>query len=145
MTLFAAVHSAAGTFHSFGRGLDQHHARRRAALAHVVVRVADAAAAAGARSRPRRACARGSGPGVGYSVGDLRPVALELLGDELREAGQRALPHLGARDADHDGVVRADHDPGVDFRRAVRLRAPLRAAERNVEADGEPAADGGRG
>jgi hypothetical protein len=40
-------------------------------------------------------------PGVGYSVLTLGPVALQLLGHELGEAGQRALPHLGAGDADH--------------------------------------------
>ena len=50
---------------------------------------------------------------------DLRPVAFEFLGDELGEAGERALAHLRARDADHDGVVGPDHDPGVDFGRAV--------------------------
>ena len=50
---------------------------------------------------------------------DFRPVAFELLGDELREAGQRPLPHLGARDADDDGVVRPDDDPCGDLGRAV--------------------------
>ena len=45
----------------------------------------------------------------------LLPVALELLGDELGEAGERALAHLGARDADHAGVVGLDRDPDVDL------------------------------
>ena len=63
---------------------------------------------------------------------DLRPVAFQLLGDELREAGQRALAHLRAGDADHHRVVRPDHDPGVDLRRGVRRRAvPAASAPSN--------------
>ena len=50
-------------------------------------------------------------PGVIGSVVDLLPVAFELLGDELGEAGERALPHLRARDADHAGVVGLDRRP----------------------------------
>ena len=50
-------------------------------------------------------------PGVIGIGRDLVPVALELFGDELGEAGERALPHLGARDADHAGVVGLDRRP----------------------------------
>ena len=50
-------------------------------------------------------------PGVGIFGRHLRPVALELLGDQLGEAGERALPHLGARDADHHRVVGLDRPP----------------------------------
>ena len=82
-------------------------------------------------------------PGVGNSVVDLRPVALEFLGDQLGEAGKRALAHFGAGDADDDGFVGLDHDPGVDLRRAGRGAQRL-AAERNVEAERQAAAGGGR-
>src|SRR5215471_7635218 len=60
--------------------------------------------------------------GRGIFGRDLRPVAFELLGDELGEPGERALTHLGAGDANDHCVVRADHHPGIDLRRTV-LRA----------------------
>ena len=111
-----------------GRGLQQHHARRRAAAAHIVLRGADAAAAAGAHFAPH--------PLAGEvlprrdAVGrDLLPVALELFGDELGEAGRGALAHLGAGDADHAGVVGLDDDPGIDLDALVLgglRRAPKR-------------------
>ena len=46
-------------------------------------------------------------PGVIDSVVTLLPVAFELFGDELREAGEGALAHLGARDADDARCRRA--------------------------------------
>ena len=58
--------------------------------------------------------------------GDLLPVALELLGDELREAGVRALSHLRAHDADHARVVGLDDDPRVEL--GSRAAAPCAAA-----------------
>src|SRR6266436_4378076 len=72
----------------------------------------------------------------------LRPVALELFGRHLGKAGERALAHLGARDPDDDGVVRADDDPGVDLGRAV-LRAHDARAERDLQTQSQPRADGG--
>src|SRR5262249_48395329 len=73
---------------------------------------------------------------------DLGPVAFQLLGDELGETGHRALPHLGAGNADDDAVIRLDHDPGRHFRRAVR-GANDSGAERNVHAEREAAAERG--
>jgi len=58
--------------------------------------------------------------------------------DELREAGERALSHLGARDADDHRVVGLHHDPGIDLRRPRGLRRSL-PGERHVEADDEAA------
>ena len=101
-----------------GRGLDQHHAGDRAALAHIILRCADAAAAAGREIAPH-ALARHALARRRIFGGDLRPVAFELFGDQLGQPGQRALAHFRARDPDDDGVVGLDHDPGVDFRRAV--------------------------
>src|SRR6185369_4935779 len=87
-----------------GRGLRQHHARGGAAFAHVFVRFADAAAAAGREIAPRALALHAL---AGRRVLDLHlgPVAFELVGNELRESGDRALPHLGAHYADVDGVV----------------------------------------
>src|SRR5439155_16053508 len=97
------------------RGLDQHFARCGATVAHVLVRLADAAAAGAGVVAPypltgdvlarRRIFGR-----------DLRPVAFELFGDELGEPGEGALAHFGAGDANDDRVVRADHHPRVDLR-----------------------------
>src|SRR5262249_14016070 len=70
-------------------------------------------------------------------------VAFELLGDKLREARQRALAHLRARDADDDGVVRTDHHPGIDLRRAVGGTDHPRFAQGKIEAERQPAASGG--
>src|SRR5262249_32181289 len=81
--------------------------------------------------------------GRGILGRDLRPVAVELLGHELRESGQRALSHLRARDADDDGVIRADHHPGVDFRRAVGGAHDV-GTEWELKPQAQPAADRGR-
>src|SRR5262249_3435915 len=116
---------------------------RGAALAHVILRVADAAAAAGRHVAPY-ALAGDVLAGRGIFGRDLRPVAFELLGDELGEPGERALTHLGTRNANDHRVVRADHPPGVDLRRAVLRADHLRAAERKVEAERQPATHRGR-
>src|SRR5262249_10458324 len=120
---------------------DQHGARGRAGLAHILVRLADGAASGRELSAPykvaREVLARRRKLGR-----DLGPVAFQLLGDELGETGHRALPHLGAGDADDDAVIRLDHDPGRHFRRAVR-GANDSGAERNVHAEREAAAERG--
>src|SRR5207253_5292187 len=74
---------------------------------------------------------------------DLRPVALQFFGDKLGEAGQRALAHFRAGDADDRGVVRPDHDPDAHLRRAV-CGADQIGADREIEAERHAAADGGR-
>ena len=124
-----------------GRGLLEHLARGRAALPDVFVRHADAAAAAGREVTPH-ALASDALAGRRIFGRDFRPVAFELLGDQLGEPGEGALTHLRAGDADDDRVVRADHHPGVDFRRAVRCADDLRPAEGNVETERKPAAGG---
>ena len=104
------------------------------------MRRANAAAAAGREVAPD-ALAGDALAGGGIFRGDLRPVAFEFFGDKLREARQRALPHLGARDAHDDGVVGTDHHPGIDLGRAVGGVNELRS-ERQIETDGEAAACG---
>ncbi len=122
-----------------GRGLKQHHARSSTAAAHVVLRNADAAAAASAHFAPgalgREILTRGDGLGRNFL-----PVALQLLGDQLREAGARALAHLGARNANHAGVVALDHDPDVHCGAGVLLS---RGNEGQLHAEGEATARGG--
>src|SRR5262249_12205645 len=98
-----------------GRGLQQHDARRGAAATHVVLRTADATAAAGRHVAPD-ALAGEILVGIDVQGAHLAPVALQLLGDELREAGVGALAHLRARDADHAAAVGPYHHPGVHFR-----------------------------
>src|SRR5712692_1673085 len=125
-----------------GGGLHQHHARRRAALAHVLVRLSDAAAAAGRIFTPDtlgRDALTGGRILDDYAL----PVALEFLGNQLSKAGDRALAHLGAHDPDDGGVIRPDHDPDSDFRRTVRGADDFGAEWRKAQAQREAAAHGG--
>src|SRR6185503_7280280 len=107
-----------------GCRLEQHHACGRAAATDIVLRGADAATAARAHVAPG-ALARKIGAGGDLLGRHLLPIALELLGDELGEAGNRALAHLGTRNADHAGVVGLDGDPYVELG-AVRGGTALR-------------------
>ena len=120
------------------RRRDQHGASRRAALAHIVHRAADAAAAAGGHVAPG---ALGGEIGIGRNIlgAHMLPVGVEFIGDELREAGERALAHLRAGNAHDGGVVGADHHPDAKF-----LAAALRqcGAAGNAPAQREAAADG---
>src|SRR5262249_57188706 len=88
-----------------------------AGFAHISVRGADAAAAAGREVTPYP-LARDALAGRGIFGRDLRPVAFELLSDELGEPGERALTHLGAGNANDHRVVRPGHHPRVELRRA---------------------------
>ena len=125
-----------------GRGGDQHRSRRGAGLAQIILRGADRAAAAGRHVAPYavateillRRCVLGA---------DLLPVALQLFGDQHRERRERALAHLGAGDADHDGVVGPDHDPGRDLGRTIGCAHHGGAAEGDIEADCETGAKSG--
>jgi hypothetical protein len=120
-----------------GGGLHQHHARCGTALADVLLRLADAAAAAGGEVAPdalacqvlarRRVLGRDPGP-----------VALQLFGHQLGQAGQRALAHLRARDADDHAVVRLHHHPGVHLGRGAWARSVALGTENPTTS--EPAA-----
>ena len=126
-----------------GGRLDQHHARGGAALADILLAGANAAAAAGREIAPGAlACDTLSG---GRILGDdLRPVAFELFGHELGEAGEGALTHFRAGDANHGGVVGADHHPDIDLGRAVGGADHGRSAKGKIEADSEAGAGGSR-
>src|SRR5215813_5145252 len=123
--------------------MDQHFTGRCAAFAHIVLRLADAAASGAVVIAPY-AFSGDVLAGRGIFGRDLRPVAFELLGDELGKPSERALTHLRAGDANDHRVVRADHHPGVDLGRAVLRADHLRAAERKVEAERQSATHRGR-
>ena len=123
-----------------GGGLDEHHARSGATLAHVFLRLADALAAGGLIVLPD-AVARDIAARAWIFPRHLRPVALELFGHQLRQAGEGPLTHIDAGDADNHGVIRLHHHPGVDLGRQGGLCGRF-VAERKVQAKGE--AGGGR-
>ncbi len=114
---------------AFGRRGDQSLARARAGLLDHLASLTHGAAAASAQAAidfiiPEIA--------IGGSVFGLHksPVAFELLGEDLRQRGEAALPHLGAAVADDHAVVGIDHDPGVDLARIARsLIAPRANAQ----------------
>src|SRR5262249_23006014 len=83
---------------------------RGPALANVLVRAANAARAAGRHVAPD-AFAREVLAGRRHLRLDLVPIAFELLGHELSQAGERALPHLGACNANDDLVIGLDQHP----------------------------------
>ena len=46
---------------------------------------------------------------------DAGPVALQLLGHQLGQAGQCALTHFGADYSNHHSIVWLNHNPNTDF------------------------------
>src|ERR1700744_5027516 len=70
----------------------------------------------------------------------LAPVAFEFFGDELGEAGERALPHLGARDANDASIVRLDRDPEIDLSGALGRAFGIGRTERQAQAERQTAA-----
>ena len=122
--------------------LHQHHARRGAAFAYIFGALADALATAGTKIAPDAiACQVLAGRGVfGTHLG---PVCIELFGHQLRQAGERALAHFRAGNADDDGVVRIHHDPGIDFGGQRRLRDCF-AREWNMKRNDQPTGGGHR-
>src|SRR3981189_911669 len=108
MTLLAAVHSEAGTFHSFA-----------AAWTSIMRAVAPPLRTYSCEVRMPRLAPREKtthhrrlGPpargGRRIFGGDFRPVAFEFFSDELGEPGEGALSHFRSRDANDDGVVGPD-------------------------------------
>ena len=103
------------------------------------MRLADAAAAAGREIAPwALACDALAGRRIFGR--DFRPVAFQFLGDQLGKAGEGALAHFRAGNADDDLIVGPDHDPDADFRRAVGGARDLRSAKGDVEAERQAAA-----
>ena len=121
-----------------GRRLQQHQPCGGATTAHIVLRGAYAPAAAGAHFAP------GAGAGMALAGRDhlgaeARPVALQFLGHQLRQAGARALAHFGTGNADHTAVVRLDHDPDIDLAVASGYVLRLQTPRRQAQTQGQPA------
>ena len=139
MTLFSALHCSTGTFHSLA-----------AACSSIMRAEAPPCRTYSFDSRMLRlpVALHGAPHPLALKAlarrrvlgGDLRPVALQLLGNELAEAGQRALAHFRARDAEDDGVVRLDDDPDAQFGRGVGARSAR--AQRQVHAQRKTAGGG---
>ena len=118
------------------RRADQQLARRGARLAQRVPRGADRRAAAGGHAaRPARGI-------LGHRPEPhLRPICLQLLGEDHRETGLRSLAHLGLVHGQRDDVVRADPQPGVGGEPRVRGIGPRVAAMRGeIEGNDEAGA-----
>jgi hypothetical protein len=124
---------------SLGGCGDQHLPRGGTGLADVLLRVADPAAAAGGHRPPDPPA-----PHVLVHIGVLRahvvPVALEFLGDQHRQAGERALTQLRAGHPHDHGFVRLNHQPVRDLghlRRALRRLCRSREPNPQHQAAGE--------
>ena len=69
----------------------------------------------------------------------LRPVGVELFGEDQRQRSEHALPHLRTRAEDGDGVVGRDRHPGVELGAfggiGLRGAAEDRAAQREREGE----------
>ena len=84
--------------------------------------------------------------------GDLRPVGVHLLGDDERQRGHRALPHLGAGAENRDPAIRSNAHPrrhrrvrqgiGLRLRHQANAVVAKRDAERHAPQTGEHAAAG---
>jgi len=133
---------------ALGGSRDQHHPGGRAGEPECAPTRGDAHAAAGElRLKLRVVVDRGHRRRL-----DAHPleVALELLGEQLRETGVDALAHLGFVHDQGHGALRVDLDEGIDL---IRVRAGGRGRGRScrapptgrgqAEADDESAADAG--
>ena len=121
------------------RGGDQHGPRGRPGLAHAIPLGPGAGAAAGHLNAVHRVVVDRRNRGRLES--DLRPVGVELLGDEHRDAGVRALAHLRVVDDDGHGVVGPDPHKGIERERPPLLTRRLARRERGqVQAQHQPTA-----
>ena len=125
-----------------GRGSDEHFTRRRAGLAHrfpVAAHRRGSARRLDAEDRVLVGVVRGS-----LLEADLRPVRLEVLGDELRDRGEYALAHLGQTDDHRDRVVGRNPEERVGLKRhGRRIGRPRRPGQRDTEY--QSASDDGAG
>ena len=121
----STVISPAGTFHSLCRRRDQHGARGGAGPAELLPGVGDGRAAAGAlHGAPGQVVVARDVDGRRLDA-DLRPVGVELLGQDGGQSGMRALSDLEVLGDDGDGIVRRDPHEGVGREHSVRRRVAL--------------------
>ena len=127
-----------------GRRSNQHRARRGACLAKLIEGICNRAGATGALHGAeeqivveRRIRRRERGP-------HLRPVGIELIGDDRREARGDALALVEMFDHHRDGVVRRDFYERVRHRRVLKSRG-RRAFDAEVEVRADDERARGRG
>ncbi len=126
-----------------GRRGDQHGARGGAGLAQLVPGIRHGGAAAGALDLAEQEIVVAAGR-RGFGA-HLRPIGVELLGDDGGEPGIGALPHLDMLDHDRHAVVGRDAHEGVGREHAVGRRSGGDARHAGpVEADGQAGGGGGR-
>ena len=125
-----------------GRG-HQHGARGGAGPTQLLPGIGDRAAAAGALRRPEGQIVVARGVGRGGLDADLRPVGVQLLGEQGRETRVGALAELDVLGDDRDGVVRRDPHEGVRREYPRRGRVALGEGPVQPHADQEAHPDGG--
>src|SRR5204862_1098979 len=76
---------------------------------------------------------------VGLADANVLPIRIHLLGDDHRQRGAHALPHVRLRDVDRDDAVGADFDERAEgMRRVARFRGA-----RELQAEDEARGGGG--
>ena len=121
--------------------LDQPHARAGAGLQQHLPRRAHAAAAHGRHRAVDVVVTQVARRRSVFDL-DLRPVAFEFLGDNHRQRGDGALPHLLMRRANEDAAIGADGEEGVDLVRRGIGAPGLRPDAGRVGETGKCHADG---
>ena len=117
---FARRHAPA-----LGRRADEHRARGGAGLTELLVGIRERGAAARAlRFAPEEVVVALRVRGRAFDA-HLRPVRIQLFGNQRRQPGVRALAHLEVLDDDGDRVVRADAHERIGLERGAALRAYL--------------------
>src|SRR5262249_44702013 len=102
-----------------GGSVDEHFARGGASLAHVILGIAHRAAAVGVHVAVDAVALEVDG-GLDDLNLHFAPIAFELFREHHGNGGVTPLPHLRARVAQDDAVVRMNDDPRVDFGSVLR-------------------------
>jgi hypothetical protein len=120
----------------------EHGARGGAGAAELLPRIGHGVAAAGAlRGSPGEVVVAGD-VGRRRLDADLRPVGVELLGEQRREAGMGALAQLDVLGDEGDGVVGRDAHEGVGREHPRRRGIALGERPIQAHADQEPHPEG---
>ena len=99
-----------------GRSRNQHGPPGGAGLAHLVPGIGHRRAAAGTLSRAPEGVVVALGIGRGAFDANMRPISIQLVGQDGRQAGVGALPHFEVLGHDGHAVVGTDFQKRVNFR-----------------------------
>ncbi|MCY1415849.1 hypothetical protein D9M71_313450 [compost metagenome] len=121
---------------------DQHGTRRGTGLAQLLPGVGDRGTAAGALRRAPEQVVVARGIGGCALHPHLRPVRIQLLGQDGGQTGIGALAHFQVLGDDGDAVVLADAQEGVGLERLGLLLADRPLRQRPGEVDGQSQASG---